>query len=130
MSEIAAVFSIKKSVLQCDHERWSCSAEGLSLIRCVYQNAATKVAAFVSEHGEKALLSLESYPNYFRLVHELSKVPQIDERLECMIFERTFEEKLDHCNDSLRRVGRALDLIISKSDLLHDFFSIVREVGN
>merc|ERR1719456_1888188 len=47
-----------------------------------------------------------------------------------MIFERTFEEKLDHCNDSLRRVGRALDLIISKSDLLHDFFSIVREVGN
>merc|ERR1719421_1015345 len=128
--ERVAVLSIKRNVLKCDYEK--VKQEGLSLIRVILQahvGDGSKVVTRVRDRGEKALEALVN-PTFHRLVYELSKVPQIDERLECMLFQSAFAENLTTCRDNLATIARALDLIISKWEAFSEFFQIAREIGN
>jgi len=128
-TEQQAVFSLKKAVLKCDYD--TVKQEGLSVIRTVLRSHAAdgnKVTEFVREHGEAALDKLE-HPLHHRLVHELVKVPQIDERLECMLFESAFDESKDRCYQGLEILCQALRMLSLKKQLLGKLFVTAHRLG-
>jgi len=128
-SPIEAIQSIKRGVLRCDSS--VVRLEGLSVIRTVlhqHEKDGKPVCTFVTAHGEAGLDSLE-FPFHHRLVFELSKVPQIDERLECMLFCITFKESISLCQSSLTALQEALDMLNSKRDTIRRFFVTAHRLG-
>merc|ERR1719183_1957513 len=63
------------------------------------------------------------------MVYELLKVPQIDERLECMLFQTDFERSLRQCTRHLEVMRKALEALDRKRDLLGKFFSTALKMG-
>eukprot|EP00933_Yihiella_yeosuensis_P035866 TRINITY_DN29501_c0_g1_i1.p1 TRINITY_DN29501_c0_g1~~TRINITY_DN29501_c0_g1_i1.p1 ORF type:complete len:791 (+),score=216.56 TRINITY_DN29501_c0_g1_i1:88-2460(+) len=128
-TEKDAVFNIKRAVLRCDYE--VVKTEGIGVIRIVLRQQAmdgNKIAEYVKTHGEAALQKLPQ-PWHHCLVHELLKVPQIDERLECMLFQTSFQETKDHCTSNLENLAKALKLLEQKKPLLRKFFTIAHRLG-
>jgi len=124
-----AILQIKRGVLRCDS--LAVRLEGLSVIRIVlrqHDKDGQPITAFVRLHGEAAIDSLD-FPEYHRLVFELSKVPQIDERLECMLFCLTFNESIAQCQTSLRALRDALEMINAKRDTIRRFFVTAHRLG-
>lgn len=120
-----AVFSIKRAVLQCDYD--IIAAEGLSVIRTVLRHHASEgapITSYVRQHGALALRGLQ-HPEPHCLIHELLKVPQLDERLECMLFESAFEEHVTECERQLAVLREAVELLHSKRSALSLFFTTV-----
>lgn len=129
-SERQAVLSLKRAALSCDYD--VLPQEGISVIRTVLRQHASdgnKVTEYVRERGEAAL-DLLAHPEHHRFVYELLKVPQIDERLECMLYEIAFEETLKHCRESLEAFGLALDLLFERRGLLRKLFLAIARLGN
>jgi len=128
-TEASAVKSIKRGVLQCDYD--VVKQEALALIRGVliaHREEGSKVTKLVEEKGEEALLQLEQSV-YHRLVYELQKVPQIDERLECMLFCTDFDRGLRQCTKHLEVFTKALHTLDSKREILGKFFSTALKIG-
>jgi len=128
-SHTEAILNIKRSVLQCNFE--VVKAEGLSVIHCVLRQHVKDgrpVCVFAERHGEAALARLE-YPEHHQLVYELSKVPQIDERLECMLFQMTFKESLVACWQNLETLHKALDVLRAKRSSIRCFFVTAHRLG-
>lgn len=124
-----AILNIKRAVLRCDF--YVVRLEGLSVIRTAlrqHEKDKKPVCAFVQEHGESALEGLP-HPEHHRLVYELSKVPQIDERLECMLFHVTFEESLATCRANLQALHDVLDMLNAKRETIQRFFVTAHRLG-
>lgn len=124
-----AIISLKRAVLRCDYG--IVQQEGLSVIRLVLRQHASdgsKVSEFAREFGEAALQQLE-HPWHHRLVHELLKVPQIDERLECMLFASAYPDGLKKCSDGLETLCLALQALSQKRQLLQKFFCTAHRLG-
>jgi hypothetical protein len=128
-SGLQAIINIKRSVLRCDYD--AVRLEGLSVIRTVlrqHDKDGRPVCAFVRSYGEAALDKLE-FADQHRLVYELSKVPQIDERLECMLFQLTFRESITTCQNSLCALSRTLETLNGKRDTIRRFFVTAHRLG-
>jgi hypothetical protein len=82
----------------------------------------------VQNHGEAAVWDL-AYPEHHFLVYELSKVPQIDERLECMLFQLGFCENMVTCRQNLETMVKALEALKAKRDLIRRFFVTAHRLG-
>lgn len=124
-----AILQIKRGVLRCDSS--AVRLEGLSVIRTVlrqHDKDGQPITTFVRLHGEGALDALD-FPEHHRLVFELSKVPQIDERLECMLFCLTFKESIAQCQTSLRTLRDALEMLNAKRDTIRRFFVTAHRLG-
>jgi len=101
------------------------------VIRLVLRQHASdgsKVSKFVNEFGEASLQLLE-HPWHHRLVYEFLKVPQIDERLECMLFASAFPDGIAKCRDGLETFCLALQALSQKRKLLQKFFCIAHRLG-
>jgi len=128
-SEANAVLSLKQAVLRCDYT--VVRQEALSIFRGALRAHAEdggKISAYVREHGEDALKRLQC-PDHHRLIYELLKVPQIEERLDCMIFETAFTDALEKCEEDLAVLRQALDMITSKRGILNTFFTTAHRLG-
>lgn len=130
-TEVQAVFSLKRAVLRCDYD--VIKQEGLGALRNVLQQHEAdgkKIEEYVKTHGEAALDKLDQ-PYHHRLVHELLKVPQIDERLECMLFTTTFADSLNKCMLDLNGFCDAIKLFFNpeKRKLLQRFFQRAHRLG-
>lgn len=124
-----AILNIKRGVLQCDFN--VVKLECLSVIRTVLRQHVrdgSPLSSYVLTHGEAAIWDL-AYPDHHYLVHELSKVPQIDERLECMLFKLGFDENLTICNQNLETLFKALGALRAKRDLIRRFFVTAHRLG-
>lgn len=124
-----AILNIKRSLLQCNFQ--VLRLEALSVIRTVLrQHAKDKhpLCTYVEKFGEDAISKLE-YPEHHYLVYELSKVPQVDERLECMLFNVAFKESLTTCRQNLETLRKALDALKAKCDLIRRFFMTAHRLG-
>lgn len=128
-TEAQAIFSIKRAVLRCDYD--VVRQEGLCMLRGALKAHASdgnKITAFVNEKSEQALERIE-HPEHHRLIYELLKIPQIDERLECMLFETAFEEALTKCNENLLTLRQALEMLTRKRELLKKLFTTAHRLG-
>lgn len=124
-----AILNIKRGVLQCDFSM--VKLECLSVIRTVLRHHVTDgspLCSYVQTHGEAAIWDL-AYPDHHYLVYELSKVPQIDERLECMLFQLGFRENLAAYRQNLQTLFKALKAIQAKRDLIRRFFVTAHRLG-
>lgn len=125
-----AVRQIHEAVLRCDY---TClPAESLSLLRTVlrqHDEDGNPVNKFVAEHGMQSLSGLEHAPLY-TLVYGLSQVDEVDVRLECMLFENTFEESFTKCRDQLKTLFGALNVLTSKREVIQRFFHTALRLGN
>jgi len=124
-----AILNIKRSVLKCDFD--IVKLEGLSVIRTVLRQHVkdgSPLRDFVRANGEAAIWNL-AYPEHHYLVHELSKVPQIDERLECMLFHLGFCENMETCRQNLDTLRKALEALGVKRDLIQRFFRTAHVLG-
>lgn len=125
----AGVLSIKRGVLRCEYS--NVSAEMLATFCTVLREHAAndaKLTKLVKEEGEDALLRLQNSLEH-RLIHELLKVPQIDERLECMLFQTQFNDLLKICHRRLGILKHALKLLDSKRSVFSRFFNIALKFG-
>jgi hypothetical protein len=123
------VLSIKRGVLRCDYD--SVEQEKLATIYTVLREHAQSGAPlteFVKKEGENALLRLENSLEH-RLVHELLKVPQIDERLECMLFQTQFHHLLGISRRHIAALKHALEVLDSKRCIFSRFFNIALKLG-
>jgi len=86
------------------------------------------LSSYVQTHGEGAIWDL-AYPDHHYLVYELSKVPQIDERLECMLFQLGFGENMVTCRQNLETLLKALQALTVKRGLIRRFFVTAHRLG-
>jgi len=116
-------------VLRCDSK--DVRLEGLSVIRTVLrmqEKDKRPVWEFVRVHGEAVLDSLDS-PEHHRLIYELTKIPQIDERIDCMVFRITFEESFRACDKNLTALRLALDMLNAKRGTIRKCFNTAHKLG-
>lgn len=86
------------------------------------------ISKYVAAHGAGALKQLKD-PWLHRLVYEILKVPQIEERLECMLFQTAFEESLARCSRNIDIMCQALMTVDAMRDSLRELFNIAHRFG-
>jgi len=124
-----AVERIRRAILQCDFEL--VKLEDLSILRTVlrqHSKDGSPICAFVASKGESALWTLEC-PEYYSLVYELAKLPQIDERLAVMLFRLSFNENLEACQRNLETIDMALSTVKANTELLRRLFVTAHRLG-
>lgn len=128
-SEREATMCIKKAILMCDFN--TVRLEGLSVIRTAmrqHEKDGRQVCELVRLRGEDVLDEVE-LPELHRFIWELCKIPQIDERLECMLFHITFEENFLSCQTNLQTLRRVLQMLNSKRETIQRFFMTAHKLG-
>lgn len=124
-----AIVSIKCAILRCDFD--VLHIECLSVIRTVikqHENDGQPVTTFVTQNGEDSIHSLRC-PIEHRLVYELCKVPQIVDRLECMLFHQTCRDNLGNCQRDLDTHYKALEMLSRKRQTIQRFFLTALRLG-
>jgi len=127
-SQRQIVATMKHAVLSCRYD--ILKEEGLSMLRKVVRDAreTNAISKYVAAHGEGALKKLKD-PWLHRLVYEILKVPQIEERLECMLFQTAFQESLEKCSRNINVMCEALYTVDDKLDSLRELFNIAHRFG-
>lgn len=122
------VATMKRAVLSCKYD--ILKEEGLSMLRKVVRDAkeGNGISKYVAAHGAGALKQLKD-PWLHRLVYEILKVPQIEERLECMLFQTAFEESLARCSRNIDIMCQALMTVDAMRDSLRELFNIAHRFG-
>lgn len=122
------VATMKRAVLSCKYD--ILKEEGLSMLRKVVRDAkeGNGISKYVATHGAGALKQLKD-PWLHRLVYEILKVPQIEERLECMLFQTAFEESLARCSRNIDIMCQALMTVDAMRDSLRELFNIAHRFG-
>jgi len=124
-----AIASIKCAILRCDFH--VLHIECVSVIRTVikqHENDGQPVTTWVAQHGEESIQSLRC-PIEHRLVYELCKVPQIVDRLECMLFHETFRDNLSNCQSDLDTHYKVLEMLSQKRQTIQRFFLTALRLG-
>lgn len=125
----SAVLSIKRGVLQCNYK--VATQEVLVILRTVlieHRKENSPVTKKVQEQGEASLLQLAQSAEH-RMIHEISKVPQWDERLESMLFHNEFGRLRKKCLEDTAVLKQALDVLDRKRALLKTFFQTALKMG-
>jgi len=128
-SDREIVTIMKQAVLSCNYE--VLREEGLCMLRKVIRDHAftgNKIREFVQANGEAALKKLRD-PWLHRLIHEVLKVPQIEERLECMLFQLAFEDGFTKCAQDMETLCQALQALSAKQVELRRFFTLAHRLG-
>lgn len=123
-----AIFVIRRAILRCDFH--GVRTEGLGLIRNALRDeeGLSRLHALVAQRGAAALDEVE-HSKLHRFIYQLSTIPQIEERLECMLFHIAFRENLQSCQVNLRTLRRALQMLNSKRDAIQRFFVTAHRLG-
>jgi len=123
-----AIFSIRQAILHCDFD--VVSVERLVSIRRALRQLdnGNKVCEFVQQRGEAALWQVE-YAELHQLVWQLSTIPQISERLDCMLFQISFPENLAACISSLNTLRKAMGMLNMKRKRIQHFFLTAHRLG-
>mmetsp|Transcript_34939 Transcript_34939/g.92262 ORF Transcript_34939/g.92262 Transcript_34939/m.92262 type:complete len:1160 (-) Transcript_34939:55-3534(-) len=124
-----AIISIRRAVLKCDFK--VVRLEGLCHIRAALKQHAeqgSKVIELVRQRGEAALEEVE-HPELHQLIYQLSKIPQIHERLKCMLLHVSFKESLASSQDSLNTLRQILNMLNSKRATIQRVFQTAHRLG-
>ncbi|CAK9076280.1 unnamed protein product [Durusdinium trenchii] len=127
-SQRQIVATMKRAVLSCRYD--ILKEEGLSMLRKVVRDAldGKGISNYVKAHGAGALKKLKD-PWLHRLVYEILKVPQIEERLECMLFQTAFEESVAKCSRNIDIMCEALMTVNDNRGCLRELFNIAHRFG-
>jgi len=92
-------------------------------------DASQTVTGLVSQQGIKALQELD-HPHLHQLLYGVMRIPCVDARLECMVFEATYNDSLKHCYDNLMVLHSALERLGRRRGAVRRFFGTALNVGN
>eukprot|EP00929_Paragymnodinium_shiwhaense_P039739 TRINITY_DN20839_c0_g1_i1.p1 TRINITY_DN20839_c0_g1~~TRINITY_DN20839_c0_g1_i1.p1 ORF type:complete len:854 (-),score=285.55 TRINITY_DN20839_c0_g1_i1:152-2713(-) len=127
--EIQAILAIKCGVLRCD---WNVTnLEMLTILQaalCQHEKDGRPVNEFVQVNGESAIATLD-HPELHCLVFELTKIPQVEIRLVCMIFVLTYKETLQMAKRNLEVLLEALAMLQRKREISRRFFQTAHRLG-
>jgi len=127
---LEVILDIKRAILRCSYD--AVCIELLSVIRTVVRQqdmVGRPVEAFMNEVGPEEFQKRLKSPLEHRLVSELCKVPQIAERLECMIFHTSFNDNLGKYSEALGVHRTALEMLNRKRETIRRFFLTALKLG-
>jgi len=127
---LEVILDIKSAILRCSYD--AVCIELLSVIRTVVRQqdmVGRPVEAFMNEVGPEEFQRRLKSPLEHRLVSELCKVPQIAERLECMIFHTSFNDHLGKYSEALGVHRTALEMLSRKRETIRRFFLTALKLG-
>ena len=124
-----------------------------SIIRCDYQMITTDIMCpllqllkSISDEEQSACLSyvlqevrvsssseavvLEDFEEPDVFIYEMSKIPEVKVRLECMIFERTFEDLFQLTVGSLNVIYAGLEVLSRNLNKIAKLFQLILQTGN
>jgi len=119
--------SFQRDLFACNH--------GLETLQSLHNlvttntDACSRLRTWVLEHGEAALKNCE-HGAQLQLLHGVLKVPQIDARLQCMIFEASWPEMLRKADEDLTLIDEALKVIRRKGVVMRKFLRTAMKLGN
>jgi len=121
------VASFQHDILGCNH-----GPETLQSVRSIikgHADACSRLRSFVMANGEAALKKRE-HSTEMQLLHGLLKVPQIEARLQCMVFEVTWREALRKAHEDLELLDDALGVIRRKEAVMRKLLWTALKLGN
>mmetsp|Transcript_99683 Transcript_99683/g.177460 ORF Transcript_99683/g.177460 Transcript_99683/m.177460 type:complete len:824 (+) Transcript_99683:82-2553(+) len=130
MKGLEVILDIKRAILRCSFDE--VCVELLSVIRTLVRMqdmAERPVEAFMNEVGAEEFHRRIKCPLEHRLVYELCKVPQIAERLECMLFHISFQDNLGKYSEALQVHRTALEMLNRKRETIQRFFITALKMG-
>ena len=99
----------------------------LQLLRSVTDDELRAVAAAVPSDDDHLLEDLAECDAF---LYHMSQVPDVRIRLECLIFETSFDELYASAIENLNAISVGLKVIYDRLPYLTDFFKILLYVGN
>jgi hypothetical protein len=127
----------REAILECHYEiaKMDVLCPLLQLLENVHPEELTNVISSISFDVSKDFSVAEStildqYEEADVFLYEMSKIPQVKTRLECMIFVQSFEGLYDLSKQSLDVVYSAIEVIHVHSSRLAKFFQFVLKTGN
>lgn len=127
MSDADVVNRLFNDVLKCN----SGLATLESLLSIVAENRAegSPITKFVAENGVAALSTCEAEFQH-RLVYSISEIPDVEVRLQCLIFEATFPEAQRKCHKDLEVLHDGMKVLVAKREACRKFFQTALHLGN
>jgi hypothetical protein len=106
----------------------------LQLLKNVSDEEQSTCLSFVLQEVRNSQLPeaqvLEEFEEPDVFLFEMSKIPEIKIRLECMIFERTFDDLFHLTVSSLNVIYAGLEVIANNVDKITKLFQLILKAGN
>jgi hypothetical protein len=127
LADDIVVATLRKAILSCQapvdllealHEIVTMDAEGCA-----------KVTAFVKDRGASAL-SLCNPEAEHRLIYAVCEIPNVADRLQCLIFEAQWPEMQRKCSEDLKVLEDGMRALTAKRDAAKRFFQTALQMGN
>jgi hypothetical protein len=126
----------REAIIRCDYQTVTTDiiCPLLQLLKGVQEEEMQASLNYVNtEVGSSQLpeaMVLEEFEESDVFLYEMSKVPEVKIRLECMIFERTFDDLFQITVNSLNIIYSGLEVIASKIDRITTLFQLILRTGN
>lgn len=124
----------RDAIVKCDYSilRTEILCPLLQLLNNVTVEEMTSVVNLVKDavSGRDELVTLDEFEEPDVFLYEMSKIPEIKTRIECMILEQTFEDLFQMTVNSLNVVYTALECLHSRLDDITRLFQLILRIGN
>lgn len=126
----------REAIIKCDYAVLTTDimCPLLQLLKNVPEEELTASVEFVKQDVNISSLPeavlLESFEEADVFLFEMSKIPEVKVRLECMIFEKTFEDLFQLTVNSLNVIHLGLQAINSNLEKITRIFQLVLKTGN
>jgi hypothetical protein len=126
----------RESIIRCDYQLITTDimCPLLQLLKNISDEEQSACLSYVlqevrvSSSSEAAVLDEFEEPDVF--IYEMSKIPEVKVRLECMIFEKTFEDLLQLTIGSLHVIYSGLEVISGNLSKITKLFRLILQTGN
>ncbi|CAJ1340362.1 unnamed protein product, partial [Effrenium voratum] len=125
----ALVEEIFKAFLQCTIVKDDHGLENLREAVEGYVEGGRPIASFVQAQGPEALGNCEPEAEH-RLLHEMSTIPGINERMRCFRIQSSWDKEAAKCKNDLEVLQSGLKVLTTRKDVLRKFFSQALKLGN
>lgn len=123
------VEEICKAILQCRVRKEDDGLQNLRDAMDTYAEAGSPLARFVKEQGLEALGNCEPEAEH-RLLFEVTRIPQIHERMRCFRIQSSWDKDALKCKNDLEVLHGGLQVMMERKDVLQRFFSQALRLGN
>jgi hypothetical protein len=126
----------KEAIIRCDNQivTTDIMCPLLQLLKSVQeeelQSSVTYVRAELNQSQNPELVVLEEFEEPDVFLYEMSKIPELKIRLECMIFERTFDDLFQITVNSMNVIYAGLEVIASNVQKITKLFKLILNTGN
>ena len=126
----------RDAIIRCDYTllRTEILCPLLQLLNNVTVEEMSSVVNLIKEYienrNDQEILILDEFEEPDVFLYEMSKIPEIKTRIECMILEQSFEDLFQITVNSLNVIYTALEVLFNRIDDITRLFQIILRIGN